>query len=110
MTFVSDRPERTIPGAVLVLEAESGARTLIVTAARPHQGRWLLHFDGIDDRTAAEALLGVILSAEALPGDDDVLWVHELVGAQVHDVAGTDLGSVVAVQARFDAHEATQRR
>ncbi len=114
---MSDRPERTEPGAVLVLEPDAGstetARTLVIAASRPHQGRWLLRFEGIDDRTAAEALRGRKLTAEPLPdtapapdGGDaaDVLWVHELVGSRVRDAVGTDRGEVVAVQAN-PAHD-----
>jgi ribosomal 30S subunit maturation factor RimM len=36
--------------------------------------------------------------------DDGQLWVHELVGASVTDRAGTDLGTVTAVEAN-PAHD-----
>lgn len=105
MTFVSDRVERTTPGATLFATADDGrVRPLVVTAARPHQGRWLLRFEGIADRTAAEALRGTVLSADALPSDPDELWVHELIGAEVHDTVGARIGVVVAVQAN-PAHD-----
>jgi len=104
VTFSSNRPERSAPGAVLF----AGARELVVTASRPHQGRMLLRFAGIDDRTSAEALLGVELTAAPLV-DDEVLddrevWVHEVVGAEVHDRAGTVMGTVTAVEAN-PAHD-----
>ena len=114
---MSDRPERTEVGAVLVLEPLAGetedARALVIASSRPHQGRWLVRFDGIDDRTAAEALRGRFLTAEPLastaPAPDggdpaDVLWVHELVGSQVRDATGADRGVVVSVQAN-PAHD-----
>lgn len=105
MTFVSDRVERTTPGATLFATADDGrVRPLVVTTARPHQGRWLLRFEGIADRTAAEALRGTVLSADALPSDPDELWVHELIGAEVHDTTGARIGVVVAVQAN-PAHD-----
>jgi len=116
VTFVSDRPERTRPGATLVLEPRDGAgdaRALVIATSRPHQGRWLVRFEGIDDRTAAEGLRGGLLTAEPLPstapapdGGDaaDVLWVHELIGARVLDTGGTDRGTVVAIQAN-PAHD-----
>jgi 16S rRNA processing protein RimM len=105
VTFSSNRPERAEPGAVLF----AGDRELVVNASRPHQGRMLVHFVGVDDRTAAEHLLGVELTAEPLVGgdgtlDDDELWVHEVVGAEVVDRAGTPLGRVVAVEAN-PAHD-----
>lgn len=106
VTFVSDRVERTAPGAVLFAPMSDGTeRTLVIETARPHQGRWLLRFTGVDDRTAAEALRGVILSADELPSASiDELWVHQLVNAHVYDASGAEIGQVVAVQAN-PAHD-----
>ena len=106
VTFVSDRVERTRPGAVLFAAGADGTElTLVIETARPHQGRWLLCFAGVDDRTAAEALRGTILSAEEiLSTDAEELWVHQLVGATVLDAAGGEIGTVVAVQAN-PAHD-----
>ena len=58
-----------------------------------------MRFEGVEDRTAAEALLGAVLTAAPLaaPGDDE-LWVHELVGAEVRDRSGRVLGRVRAVE------------
>jgi 16S rRNA processing protein RimM len=60
--------------------------------------RYIVRFAECADRAAADRLRGVELSAEALdqPG---TLWVHELVGAVVRDVAGAELGHVAAVEA-----------
>ena len=57
-----------------------------------------MHFEGVDTREAAEALNGVVLSAEPLD-DPDALWAHELVGSFVFDVAGNPLGLVTALVA-----------
>ena len=103
VTFTSNRPERHEPGAVL----RAGDRTLVITAARPHQGRWLLRFEGVDDRDAADALRGVVLRAPALEGDvldEGEFWVHELVGARVVALDGRVLGTVTAVEAN-PAHD-----
>jgi len=103
VTFSSNRPERHAPGAVL----SAGTRTLVVTAARPHQGRWLLRFEGVDDRTAAEALRGAVLTASALTRvvlDVGEFCVHELIGSDVLDVACARLGGVVALEAN-PAHD-----
>jgi 16S rRNA processing protein RimM len=103
--FSSNRPERAAVGSVLF----AGDRELVIDASRPHQGRMLVHFTGVDDRTSAEALLGVELRADRFGGDevelaDDEVWVHELVGAEVLDRAGTSWGHVVAVEAN-PAHD-----
>ena len=95
VTLTTDRPERTTPGAVLY----AGDRKLVVESARPHQGRWLVRFEGVADRDAAEALRGVTLVGEALDDrGEGRVWVHELVGAEARDVHGNLLGSVTAVE------------
>jgi 16S rRNA processing protein RimM len=95
VTLTSDRSERLTPGAVL----GTGERELVVRSSRPHQQRWLVCFEGIDDRTQAEQLQGAALFADALPTEGDELWVHELVGATVRDEAGNALGTVEAIEA-----------
>lgn len=92
--MVSDRPERLAPGSVL----QTAAGGLEVATARPHQGRWVVAFVGVADRDGAEALRDVVLRAAPID-DPDVLWVHDLVGAEVVDLEGAPLGRVVAVEA-----------
>ena len=94
VTLVTDRVERVAPGAVLW----AGERRLEVEASRPHQGRFLVRFTGVDDRSAAESLQGTVLTAEPLD-DAGALWVHELVGAEVVAADGARLGVVAAVEA-----------
>ena len=91
----ADRADRVAPGAVL--ETVEGEQ-LRVTASRPHQGRFLVRFEGVGDRSAAEALHGTVLQAPPI-GEPDTLWVHELLGAEVLLVDGTNLGVVAAVEA-----------
>jgi 16S rRNA processing protein RimM len=102
VTLSTDRPERVATGAVLY----AGERELVVATARQHRGRWLVRFEGVEDRTAADALRGAALSASS-PREQvtpDELWVHELVGAEVRDASGAALGRVVAVEAN-PAHD-----
>ncbi len=101
VALITDRTERLDPGASL----RAGSQWVTVASSRPMGGRWLVHFDGIDDRTAAEGYVGRTLSAEPLaPTDDDELWVHDLIGAQVIEVSGTARGECVAVVAN-PAHD-----
>lgn len=98
--LVTERPERTVAGAVL----QTDRGPLTVVDARPHQHRWIFRFAGVDGRSAAEALHGVVLRAEPLD-DPDELWVHDLVGAEVvEERTGTVRGRCVAVLAN-PAHD-----
>jgi 16S rRNA processing protein RimM len=101
VSAISSRPERFAPGSKLF----AGERELIVRSARPHQDRWLVRFVGVEDRNAAEALRNLVLEGEPLPDyPDDELWVHELVGAEVRDKAGTVFGKISEVEAN-PAHD-----
>ena len=96
VSLITDRLERLAPGARVL----AGSHWLTVVASREQQQRWLVRFEGIDDRTAAERLTNTILMAEPLADatdDDDALWVHELIGSRVVDQEGVDRGTCVAV-------------
>ena len=115
----TDRAERLDPGSVLTIgpvhrsfrapasEAESApsapvsgalARSLTVTSSRPFQSRWLVSFEGIATREAAESLHGEVLLAEPIE-DPDALFVHELIGCRLIDQEGVERGVITAVQA-----------
>ena len=104
VTFVSNRPERTEPGSVL----RAGDRTLEIASARAHHDKWLVRFEGIDDRAAAEELRGLVLTARPIArahdDDRDEYWVHELIGSEVVDATGAMLGRVDSVEAN-PAHD-----
>lgn len=85
--------ERTAPGAELFL----GDKPVVVVAARPHQDRWLMLFEGVGGRNEAEALRGARLFATPLDADDDQVFVHELVGRRLIDQHGSDHGVIDAV-------------
>ena len=89
----TNRPERVAKGTVL--HTEQGPLT--ITASRPHQHRHIVRFAGVDTREAADALHGLVLSAEPLE-DPDALWIHELIGSVVVDQNGTDHGTVTSVE------------
>lgn len=98
VALVSNRPERLAPGARFQSEGAAGSETLEVVASRPFQQRHLVTFAGVTSRDAAEALRGRRLLGEPVE-DPDALFVHDLIGARVSEVDGTDRGVVTAVEA-----------
>ena len=101
VSLVTDYPEVRLARGSRLWAAE---QELVVVAARPHQERWLVQFEGVADRTAAERLAGRPLLGEQLD-DPEALWVHELIGSRVvEEATGADRGRVVSVVAN-PAHE-----
>lgn len=94
MVLTTDRAERVARGAVLRTKA---GEDLVVETSRRHQNGWIVQLDGVATRNQAEDLRGTVLFAEPLD-DPDVDWVHELIGQSVVDTAGTELGTVTAVE------------
>jgi 16S rRNA processing protein RimM len=90
--LTTDRTERVAVGSRLW----DGTQWRTVTASSLANGRWRVHFEGIDDRNAAEAMARRVLSAEPIE-DPDVMWVHDLIGAEVVEADGTGRGRCVAV-------------
>jgi 16S rRNA processing protein RimM len=98
----TDEPaERFAVGSVLVTDSTVVPASLTVESVRPHQGRLLVVFDGVYDRTLAEALKGVRLhvdSADVSPSaDPDEFNDHQLIGLRAVGVDGATIGEVVAI-------------
>jgi 16S rRNA processing protein RimM len=92
----TDQTQRVDPGT----ELTSARGPLTVVWSKPFgPERYIVQFEDVHDRSAADSLRGVELEAQPLEGVDDVLWVHELVGATVRDSSGTVLGVVASVEA-----------
>ena len=94
VALVTNHTERLAAGTIL----DSDRGPMLVRASSPHQGRWIVAFDGVPDRSAAEQLRGTVLLAEPLPGTGE-LWVHELIDCRVIDTHGRIYGFVDAVEA-----------
>jgi 16S rRNA processing protein RimM len=97
----TDEPElRLAPGAVLATEP-AATGPLTIATGRVHSGRLLLRFEGVADRTAAEALRNTLLIAEVdpeeLPEDPEEFYDHQLIGMDVVTAAGTAVGEVAEV-------------
>jgi 16S rRNA processing protein RimM len=93
----SEVSDRFAPGSSL--QREDGS-TLVVQATRPHQGRVLVTFEGVGDRSAAEALRDawLFVPAESLPElSEGSYWPHELEGCAVVTEEGRALGTLAEV-------------
>ena len=94
----ADGPNRLAAGSSL--EQDGGRQPLLIVRSQPHGEDFLLHLEGIDDRTAAEALVGTqftIDRADRRDLDDDEWWIEDVVGCAVVDVDGGAIGTVTGV-------------
>lgn len=97
----TDEPElRLAPGAVLGTEPAS-AGPLTIETGRVHSGRLLLRFEGVPDRTAAEALRNTLLIAEVdpeeVPEDPEEFYDHQLIDLDVVTEDGTEIGRIAEI-------------
>lgn len=97
----TDEPElRLGPGAVLATEPASTG-PLTIETGRVHSGRLLLRFEGVRDRTAAEALRNTLLVAdvdpEELPEDPEEFYDHQLMDLDVFLTDGTEIGRITEI-------------
>lgn len=91
----SDRTSRLDPGSVLSTDRGD----LTVVRSSRHHDRWIVQFREIAGRDQADTWRGTLLRAAPIDDDDSALWVHELVGAAVVLLDGTEVGRVEEVQA-----------
>ena len=99
--FWADSPD-LLRGTLWLRPGRGAPRPHTVAAVRRHQGRPLVLFEGIADRSAAETLRGmhVLVPKNRLPEpDEDEVYLHELLGLHVllHDT-GAPLGTLDDVQ------------
>lgn len=96
-----DPVRRFVPGALLRTDP-AGVGPLTVETVRDHNGRLLLTFEEVPDRTAAEGLRGVLLLAEVDEteegGEPDAWYDHQLVGLSARKLDGSEAGEVVGVE------------
>jgi 16S rRNA processing protein RimM len=100
--LVTNRLDRVEPGQRLFIRqaGATGAATseIVIASSRPFQHRHLVCFDGVGTREDADALRNAVLLAPPVH-DPEALFVHELIGSEVVDVAGVSHGLVAAVEA-----------
>lgn len=92
----TDEPDyRFEPGSVLY--TRDGEQEFEVAHSRTFKNRWIIHFEGVDDRDAAEALNGTVLYGEADDPEDmleeDAWYPKDLVGLEARFADGNTLGA-----------------
>lgn len=97
----TDFPERRYEtGATLYAKGAAGVVPLQIASSRPHQGRWVIAFGGVETMNEAEAWRNVELrvpESALQPLAAGTFWVHELVGCEVVTVRGERIGQVARV-------------
>jgi len=91
----TDFAERFATGNTILLGTD--LIEIQIRNSRPHMEFFLLTFDGVTSRSAAEDLRGqwlFIPDEEATVLDDDTYWIHDIIGMHVHDSEGRLLGTV----------------
>jgi len=97
----TDEPElRLGPGAVLLTDP-AAIGPLTIETGRVHSGRLLLRFEGVKDRTGAEALRNTLLIAEIdpeeLPEEEDEYYDHQLMDLDVVTKDGVEVGRITEI-------------
>jgi 16S rRNA processing protein RimM len=97
----TDAPDERFADGAVVYADEADRRPLTVAGTRNHSGKLVVHFAGLDDRAAVEAIRGkllvVPLAGRPPLADPDEFYDTDLVGLSVSTVDGTPLGPVTDV-------------
>jgi 16S rRNA processing protein RimM len=106
----TDEPERRFTaGAVLHTQTPQGGAphgpqrpaSLTVGSVRWHQSRLLVTYEQVTDRTAAEAVRGLLLAVEVdpdeVPEDPEEFYDHQLVGLRVVTTDDSLVGELAEV-------------
>ncbi|WP_324717701.1 ribosome maturation factor RimM [Carboxydochorda subterranea] len=107
--LLSDDPRRLAAGATGWLRvAGQEPRPARIVASRPGpRGAFLVKFEGVGDRSAAEALRGALLQIpveQVRPLPEGSFYWFEVVGMEMVDEQGKALGTVSAI-VRSAAHD-----
>lgn len=97
--MVADAAERFVESATLTT-GESPARSFTIVEARPHKGDFLIRIESVNDKAAADALVGtqfVIETHQRRELDESEWWAEDIIGSAVVSVNGEEFGSVVDV-------------
>jgi 16S rRNA processing protein RimM len=94
----TDEPDRRFAAGT---QFETPRGPLTVRSSRWHGRRLLVTFDGVSDRSAAEAVRGVdlwvVVPADERPSDPEEFYDHQLLGLRAETTAGDLIGEVSEV-------------
>ena len=97
----TDDPDARFAAGSVLLADPPERGPLTVSSSRWQNGRLVVHFTGVADRNAAEALRETLLQVDARtlppPEDEDEFHDHVLRGMAAQLADGTDLGEVTDV-------------
>jgi 16S rRNA processing protein RimM len=96
----TDDAERRFEVGIEVTTDPTSAGPLTVLSTRPHGDQLLVRFAEVTDRSAAEGLRGVLLTAVAdtdTQEEPDTFYPHQLVGLRVVTTDGVEVGEVAEV-------------
>ena len=96
--LLTDWPDRLAAGAKLLVDAGTDERrTLTITRIERGGRSFVLYFETVDDRSAAESLTGSYLETPARPLPDGSFYWHDLIGLRVVDELGHAVGELVEI-------------
>ena len=96
--FFTETPEYYLSVKLFFLENAGQLLPLKVSRILPSKKGWIILFEEIEDRNAAENIKGcrLLLPDEQLkPLESDEFFVHQVIGCRVEDQNGLFLGEVV---------------
>ena len=96
--LLTDWPERLVPGAELAVDAGTDERRTLAISGIESGGRsFVLYFETIRDREAAEQLTGSYLEAPAQSLPAGSYYWHDLIGLKVIEEGGEPVGDLVEI-------------
>ena len=101
--ILTDYPERISQLDTIFLGksiASSKKKPYEITFMRMHKGYGLISLEGINSRDKAERLRGLFVMiniADAIPLDDDEIYLYQLIGLTVKTQSGQNLGTISEV-------------
>lgn len=100
----TDSPQRRlVPGAAFATDPPA-AGPLTIAQVRRERDSWFATFAEATDRTAAEALRGIVLVAPPAEPEEDAWYPHELAGLAAERPDGTPLGQIEGLE-HLPAHD-----